>query len=147
MNNTYVADEYTSPSANEALNHARYTTFFGKDNFTNGANSVVSSLNDMRLFMQGLLAFEIVSEQSLALMLEHHTLNLFSNNDYGYGFTIVSDESDPFHHSGRHDGFVTFMYLNRIKDRQIVFLGNGGDATHNHQYVFDLINQSLDAAE
>lgn len=144
MTNTYVADEYTSPGFNDALNHAQFIKFFGQDNFTNGANGVVSSLNDMHLFIQGLLADEIVSQQSLALMLEHHTLQLFGVNDYGYGFAVVPGDSDPFFHSGRHDGFVTFMYLNRIKDRHIVFLGNGGDTTNNHDYLFDLINQSLD---
>ena len=147
MTNSYVADEYTTPLANDALNYAQYSNFHGRDNFTNGANAVVSSLNDMNRYMDGLLNFDIVSQESLDLMLEHHTLNLFDNADYGYGFILVSGVDDPFYHSGGHDGFKTFMYIDRVKNRQIVFLGNGGQATSNHGYLLDLINQSLDQAD
>ncbi len=146
MSNSYVTDESTTPRANDALNYANQTTFSGQDNFTNGANGVVSSVNDMQLFMRGLLAGEIVMAENLETMLEHHTLNLFAGADYGYGFLLDPTGKDAFQHTGGHDGFITIMSINRENNRLVVLLGNGGEATGNHGYLLSLISQSLDSA-
>lgn len=143
MNNTYVADEHSSIRSNDALNFAQFETFFDNyHNYTNGANGVVSSLVDLRLFMQGIVENQIVSEATLSLMLQPHTPELFGVNHYGYGFAVTGS-SNEFFHSGRYDGFVTYLYIDPDSDLQIVFLGNGGDSTVNHVNLFELIRSFI----
>ena len=139
MSDSYVADELSVIRANDALNFAQHETFFGIRNYINGANGAVSSLNDLHKLGQGILNHQLITEQTLTLMLQHHTKNLFGVNHYGYGFGVTESPTPIFFHSGRFDGFATYFYTDAANDRQIVFLGNGGDDTVNHTYLYELI--------
>ena len=77
MQHSYVADEFSIPMFNEALNFAQYATLFGRNFIATGSSGVVSSLDDMALFMDALLNEEIVKTETLDLMLQHYTLDLW----------------------------------------------------------------------
>ena len=139
MSDSYIADELSAIRVNDALNFAQFDTFFGIKNYINGANGAVSSLDDLQKLGLGILDHQLVTEQTLSLMLEHHTKNLFGVNHYGYGFGVTESATPEFFHSGRFDGFATYFYIDVANRRQIVFLGNGGDDTVNHSYLYELI--------
>ena len=145
MNHSYVADETTIPRDNDALNFAEFSTFAGNNNFTNGANGVVSSINDLEIFMSKLLSYQIVKEQTLELMLQHHTKSLpvLGGADYGYGWILDTSETDAFSHTGGHDGFRTWLLINRDQNLKLVILGNGGDLTGDHSFIAELIRPFL----
>ncbi|MEP7704143.1 serine hydrolase domain-containing protein [Paraglaciecola sp. 25GB23A] len=143
MNNSYVADETTSPRVNDALNFAQYTTFNGKNNFTNGANGIVSSINDLNIFISALLDGQIVKLETLNLMLVHHTPALLGEADYGYGWILAPEGSDAFSHTGGHDGFRTWLLINRDKNLRMIILGNGGDLTGDHEQLAKLMGPFL----
>jgi len=143
MNNSYVTDETTSPRVNDALNFAQYTTFKGKNNFTNGANGIVSSINDLNIFISALLDGQIVQLETLELMLEHHTPALLGGADYGYGWILAPEGSDAFSHTGGHDGFRTWLLINRDKNLRMMILGNGGDLTGDHEQLANLMGPFL----
>ncbi|PKF81345.1 hypothetical protein CW749_01515 [Vibrio sp. vnigr-6D03] len=143
MKNSYVADETTLPRANDALNFAQYTTFYGKNNFTNGANGIVSSINDLNIFISALLEGKVVQSETLELMLKHHTPNLIGGNDYGYGWILAPQGSDAFSHAGGHDGFRTWLLINRDKNIQVIILGNGGELTGDHGKLSKLMSSFL----
>ncbi|WP_167404831.1 serine hydrolase domain-containing protein [Vibrio penaeicida] len=143
MNSSYVADETTSPRANDALNFAQNTTFYGKNNFTNGANGIVSSINDLNIFISALLGGKVVQLETLELMLQHHTPNLLSGSDYGYGWMLAPQGSDAFSHAGGHDGFRTWLLINRDKNIQVIILGNGGELTGDHGKLSKLMSSFL----
>jgi CubicO group peptidase (beta-lactamase class C family) len=141
MNNSYVSDETTSTRVNDALNFAQYTTFKGKNNFTNGANGIVSSINDLTLFISALLNNQIVQKETFDLMIQHHTLAMSSigGANYGYGWILSPSGIDSFSHTGGHDGFRTWLLINRELNLQIIVLGNGGERTGDHNMIADLI--------
>ena len=141
MNHSYVADEYSTPLSNEARNYAKYTTLSGRKFYVTGASGVVSSLDDMKLFIGALLDGKIVKAETLELMLQHHTLDLLSGSDYGYGLMVDPTGMDAFAHTGGNDGFRTWMLINRDNNLRLVILGNGGDQTGNHNYLTGLIDQ------
>ncbi|WP_019027385.1 serine hydrolase domain-containing protein [Colwellia piezophila] len=143
MTNSYVTDETTSPKANDALNFAQYTRFNGKNNFTNGANGIVSSINDLNLFISSLLNDQIVKPETLELMLKHHTSSLLGEADYGYGWILAPEGSDAFSHTGGHDGFRTWLLINRDKNLRLIILGNGGDLTGDHGHLANLMQPFL----
>lgn len=143
MFNSYVTDETTTQRVNDALNFAQYSTFYGKNNFTNGANGIISSINDLNIFISALLDGKIVKLETLELMLQHHTPALISGNDYGYGWTLDPKGSDAFSHVGGHDGFRTWLLINREKNLRVIILGNGGDLTGDHGKLAKLMGSFL----
>lgn len=144
MGVSYVSDENTNPSPTQALNFAEYITFSGKNNYTNGANGVVSSINDLTRFIDGILNNKLVSEQSLETMIEHHSKQLFTNADYGYGWILSPLLTvDSFSHTGGHDGFRTWLVINRGEQFELIILGNGGDKTGDHGKIAELIQPFL----
>lgn len=143
MVNTYVIDESMQPRMNDALNFGTSSKLFDKDIYINGANGIVSSLNGMWLFTQGLMSNALITSETFSLMRQRHSEHLFNVNHYGYGFIVLSDSSEVIFHPGRFDGFVTYLYLDLHKNQQIVLLGNGGDSTNNHEYLFNLIMDAL----
>ncbi len=144
MINSYVADEHSVPLQNEALNYAELTTLDGIRFFVTGSSGVVSSLDDMALFMDALLSEGIVTTETLKVMRQPHTLDLLPGSDYGYGLLLDQSGKDAFAHSGGHDGFLTWMLVNRDTGIRLVILGNGGDRTANHGYLTRLIDQFYD---
>jgi CubicO group peptidase (beta-lactamase class C family) len=141
MHQSYVADEYSISMFNEALNFAEFSTLFSRKFYVTGASGVVSSLDDMTLFMDALLNEEIVNAETLDLMQQQHTPNLFLGSHYGYGLMVDTTGADAFAHRGRNDGFVTWMLVNRENRLRLVILGNGGAQTGNHNYLTGLIDQ------
>ncbi len=142
MSNSYVSDETTSPKDLDALNFAQYTTFHGKNNYTNGANGIVSSINDLNRFISALLDGQIVKLETLELMLKRHTASLLGDADYGYGW-ILNPGSNVFSHTGGHDGFKTWLLINRDKNSRMIILGNGGDLTGDHELITKLMDPFL----
>lgn len=141
MKHSYVADEFSLAMFNEALNFAEYSTLFGRNFFATGSSGVASSLDDMTLFMDALLNEKIVKTETLELMQQHYTLDLFLGSDYSYGLMVDPTGADAFAHAGRNDGFVTWMLINRENRLRLVILGNGGAQTGNHSYITGLIDQ------
>ena len=126
---------------NEALNFAEFSTLSGRNFFVTGASGVVSSLDDMTIFLDALLSEEIVKSETLELMQQQYTPNLFLGSDYGYGLMVDPTGADAFAHRGSNDGFVTWMLVNRENRLRLVILGNGGAQTGNHNYLTGLIDQ------
>jgi len=141
MTHSYAADELSIPLLNEALNYAEYTTLDGLNFHITGSSGVVSSLDDMAVFMDALLSDEIVTEETLNLMRQHHTLDLLPGFDYGYGLLLDPTGQNAFAHSGGNDGFLTWMLVNRDTGIRLVILGNGGAKTGNHSYITGLVDQ------
>jgi len=144
MENSYIADKQAIARPNTALNYAEFnlSNLEGVEFYITGSNAVVSSLNDLELFIAGILNNDIIKEETMALMLQHHSRNIevMGGNHYGYGWVLPpSDEEDAFMHTGGHDGFRTLFLINRTKKFSIVILGNGGDQTGNHNYLLELI--------
>lgn len=139
LDNTYVLDEYASSPANTALNYASSAKLYDREFYVTGSSSVVSSLNDMQLFMAALLEHRIVSEQSLQLMLVHHSVALFDGADYGYGLLLDPTGNDAFSHTGSNDGFKTRMLINNDSGFRFVIFTNGGDKTAVHNDIGELI--------
>ena len=144
MSQSYAADELSIPLQNEALNYAEYTTLDGLSFHITGSSGVVSSLDDMAIFMDAMLSDEIVTAESLNQMRQHHTLDLLPGSDYGYGLLLDPTGLDAFAHSGGNDGFLTWMLVNRDAGIRLVILGNGGSQTANHGYLTQLVNQFYD---
>jgi len=74
-------------------------------------------------------------------MQQHHSLDLLPGSDYGYGLLLDQTGADAFAHTGRNDGFVTWMLVNRDTGIRLVILGNGGAPTGNHGYLTRLVDQ------
>ena len=141
MKHSYVVDEFSIPMFNEALNFAEYSTLFGRNFYVTGSSGVVSSLDDMTLFMDALLSEKIVKTETLELMLQPYTLDLLLGSDYGYGWMVDPTGADAFAHAGRNDGFVSWMLINRENRLRLIILGNGGARAGNHDYLTGLIDQ------
>lgn len=141
MQHSYAADEFSIPMFNEALNFAEYSTFFGLNFFVTGSSGVVSSLDDMAIFMDALLNQEIVKAETLEIMQQHYTLDLLPGSDYGYGIMLDPTGVDAFAHSGGNDGIQAWMLVNRDTEIRLVILGNGGAQTGNHNYITGLVDQ------
>lgn len=144
MNQSYAADEYSIPLLNEALNYAEFSTLNGINFYITGSSGVVSSLDDMAIFMDALLHEGIVTTKTLELMQQHYTLDLLPGSDYGYGLLLDQSGGDAFAHTGGHDGFLTWMLVNRDTGIRLVILGNGGSQTANHGYLTQLVDQFYD---
>lgn len=144
MNHSYVADEHSIPLLNEALNYAEFSTFYGLSFYITGSSGVVSSLDDMSIFLEALLNERIVTAGTLGLMQTHHTLDLMPGSDYGYGLILDPTGIDAFAHTGGNDGFLTWMLVNRDTGIRLVILGNGGDQTANHDYLTQLVDNFYD---
>jgi len=144
MNQSYAADELSIPLPNEALNYAEFTTFSGLNFYITGSSGVVSSIDDMAIFMEALVNEEIVESATLELMQQHYSPQLVNGSDYGYGLMLDPTGADAFAHTGSHDGFLTWMLVNRDTGIRLVILGNGGSQTANHGYLTQLVDQFYD---
>ena len=148
MTNSYIADKQAIAKPNTALNYAKFnlSNLEGVEFYITGSNAMVSSLNDLHLIINGILNNEIVKEETMSLMLQHHSRNIeaMGGNHYGYGWMLPpSEDEDAFMHLGGHDGFRTLFVINRTKKFSIVILGNGGDKTGNHNYLLEFIGNFL----
>jgi len=127
MDNSYITNETTPLRVNDALNFADRDTYHGFKMYTYGSMAQVSSANDLNKFTLALKNHQVVSQQTLELMLEPHA-NLVNGGNYGYGFAI----SDSFEHSGLWDSFNTLLIFYPTRQIELIYLSNGGEITDKH---------------
>mgnify|MGYP000678131312 CR=1 FL=1 len=127
MVNSYITNEMTPLKNGDALNFADRNTYHGIKLYTYGSMAQVSSSDDLNLFAQALLNDEIISQETLALVLKTHS-TIEGVGGYGYGFQV----EDFFAHSGLWDSFNTLLIFFPDKQVEIIFLSNGGEATDKH---------------
>jgi len=127
MVNSYITNEYVDIKSGDARNFADRDTYHGIKLYTYGSMAQVSSTDDLNLFAQALLNGDIVTTDTLALMLEHHS-SLEGGGNYGYGFLV----GDSFSHSGLWDSFNTVITFYTSNQVEVIFLSNGGELTDKH---------------
>ncbi|WP_286263483.1 serine hydrolase domain-containing protein [Thalassotalea atypica] len=127
MVNSYITNELMPIKDGDALNFADRNTYHGIKLYTYGSMAQVSSSDDLNLFAQALLNDEIVSQETLALVLETHSI-IEGVGGYGYGFQV----EDFFAHSGLWDSFNTLLIFFPNEQLEIIFLSNGGEPTDKH---------------
>jgi CubicO group peptidase (beta-lactamase class C family) len=139
MNNSYIADEYSKSLESDALNYAEFATLKGQNVQTYGSSGQVSSLNDMALFVEALLNEKIVEKKTFALMTQKHSLNIFDDLAYGYGWLLVPKVAGIYAHGGSNDGFLTNIELKTNLGIHLVFLSNSGHIEEHFKYIGNLI--------
>jgi len=146
MNHTYILDENVEITEQTAMNHAVDHKIFGRDSFSYGSATQVSSMVDMQRFLLAFMMGEILQPETKALMMTTFTKgddSLF--NGTGYGIFYFSDEGEAVYgHTGGHDGFRTIYAINREKNAFIVILGNGGDNMPDYNYMTELAGEFLE---
>ncbi len=146
MSTTFVISE------NEHLgdNGENYALSFGTDikvkgfnSLIYGASGVASTTDDMLKFIDALLSYEIVSKETLDLMIQTQGSVPNIQTDYGLGWLtgtgnywhtgFITDVND-FWHSGGFDGYRTVLSINPDLDLQVIILTNGGDSTQENMW-------------
>ncbi len=143
MYDTYVLDDYSAIESPFALNYGKSLKMYNKtDYFSYGGASVVSTVNDMKRFIQGIIENNIISKKTFAIMRTPHTTDDRTNISYGYGLAVDPDGKDSFFHNGKNDGYRSMMFINRESSSGIVILGNGGDNI-DHFQILDLLTEFI----
>ena len=151
MFDTYILDDYSAIKNPFALNYGESLKLtYGKsnnmdhkrDSFSYGGSGVVSTVNDMQRFMQGIMDNNIISEQAFDMMRTPYVTDDRSKLSYGYGLAVDPDGKDAFFHSGKNDGYRSMMFINRENASGIIILGNGGDNI-DHFQILDLLNEFM----
>ena len=143
MFDTYVLDDYSAIKYPFALNYGKSLKMYNKtDYFSYGGASVVSTVNDMKRFMQGIMDNNIISEKTFDIMRKPHAANEVTKTVYGYGLAVDPDGKDSFFHNGKNDGYRSMMFINRENASGIIILGNGGDNI-DHFQILDLLNEFM----
>ncbi len=127
MTNSYITNELVNIKAGDALNFADRDTYHGIKLYTYGSMAQVSSAEDLNLFAQALLNHDIVTSETLTLMLQNHS-GIYNVGGYGYGFQV----GDSFSHTGLWDSFNTSITFYPNKHVEVIFLSNGGELTDQH---------------
>jgi len=141
MFDTYILDDYSVIKSPFALNYGKSIKIYDKkDYFSYGGASVVSTVQDMKLFMQGIINNQIISEGAFDIMRSPYVTDDRNRLSYGYGLAVDPDGKDAFFHSGKNDGYRSMMFINRENSSGVVILGNGGDNIE-HFHILDLLNE------
>ncbi|MCE7990988.1 MAG: beta-lactamase family protein [Roseivirga sp.] len=140
MTRSFVISEHQhlgDAGNNYALSFGNSLKVKGFNSLIYGASGVASTTNDLLLFMEALLSNELISQESLDLMIPSRGA-IPGIADYGLGWMTgtgqywhsadLTDNND-FWHSGGFDGYRTVLSFNPDLDLQVVILTNGGDAT------------------
>ena len=142
MKNTFVISENQhlgDLNDNYALNFANYLKVKGFNSLIYGASGIVSSSNDLNLFVEAILTHEIVTEESLQIMIQPAS-SISWLGDYGLGWILgtgsnywhqeanLTDVND-YWHIGGFDGYRSILYINPDLDLEVVILTNNGDAS------------------
>lgn len=144
MFDTYVINDYRAIEYLFALNYGKSLKMHNKtDDFSYGGASVVSTVNDMKLFIQGIMDNNIISEETFNIMRTGYVIDDRNNLSYGYGLAVDPNGKNSFFHSGKNDGYRTMMLINRENGSGIVILGNGGDNIE-HAQIFELITEFME---
>lgn len=141
MENTFVISENEhlgDHGENYALSFGTNKDVLGFNSLIYGASGVVSTSDDMLLFVNALLSNQLISEESLNLMTQ--TVGSLPNieTDYGLGWLtgtgnywhtdFITDPND-YWHSGGFDGYRTVLSINPTLNYEVIVLSNGGDDT------------------
>ena len=148
MNNTFVLNEnqhFGDLNDNYALNFGTEIKVKGFNSLIYGASGIVSSSNDLNLFVEALLGNNIIKEESLQTMLLPYS-SISWLGDYGLGWTLgtgtnywhqeanLTDIND-YWHIGGFDGYRSLLSINPDLNLEIVMLTNNGDASQETSYV------------
>lgn len=122
---------------NYALNFGNSIKVKGFDSLIYGASGIVSSVNDLNLFIEALLSYQIVSKQMLETMIQPRGA-LSGIADYGLGWMTgtgngywhqaanLTDVND-FWHIGGFDGYRTVISINPDMNLEFIILTNNGN--------------------
>ena len=145
MNNSFVIHENQhlgDLNNNFALNYATDIKVKGFDSLIYGSSGIVSSIHDLNLFVEALLSNEIVSQESLELMIQPLS-SIDWLGDYGLGWITGTGtdywhqqanltDSNDFWHIGGFDGYRTILSINPDLKLEVIILTNNGDTSQEH---------------
>lgn len=101
--------------------------------FAVGDGGVVSTIDDLFLYQQALLAHQIVSPSTLEMAFTDQTINGLG---YGFGWDVRRIQGlESNEHGGAQDGFSTLFTIVHDLDLTIIVLSN---ITFNEQFTIDL---------
>jgi CubicO group peptidase (beta-lactamase class C family) len=132
MHNSYVANEFHQVGEfgeNTALNNANTSDVLGFNSLIYGSAGIVSSIEDMSIFINAWLNNMLVPQDTKALMLQSHSF-IPGIGDYGYGWItdrgLHSYDTSDYWHTGGYDYYQTLLYFSPDHNLQVVALSNGG---------------------
>ena len=148
MNNTFVINENQQLgdlNDNYALNFGTEIKVKGFNSLIYGASGIVSSSNDLNLFVEALLDNKIIKDESLQTMVLPFS-SISWLGDYGLGWTLGTGtnywhqeanltDSNDYWHIGGFDGYRSMLSINPDLNLEIVMLTNNGDASQETSYV------------
>lgn len=142
MNNTFVISENEhlgNANDNYALNFGTEIKVKGFNSLIYGASGIVSSTNEMNLFVEAVLGNDIIREESLQTMVEPLS-SISWLGDYGLGWILGTGtnywhqeadltDSNDYWHIGGFDGYRSMLAFNPDLNLEVVILTNNGDAS------------------
>ncbi|MCW5518122.1 serine hydrolase domain-containing protein [Muriicola sp. Z0-33] len=146
MSNSFVIsenDHLGDLNNNYALSFGNSIKVLGFDSLIYGANGIVSSTYDLNLFVDALLNYSIISEESLNLITQ--VQGSLEEVDYGYGWmtgtgnyphTGIYNSPNDFWHTGGFDGYRSVLSINPDLDLQVILLTNNGSI--GYQKILDV---------
>jgi len=146
MSNSFVIsenDHLGDLNNNYALSFGNSIKVLGFDSLIYGANGIVSSTYDLNLFVDALLNYSIISEESLNLITQ--VQESLEEVDYGYGWmtgtgnyphTGIYNSPNDFWHTGGFDGYRSVLSINPDLDLQVILLTNNGSI--GYQKILDV---------
>lgn len=149
MTNTYLEHDKAGPLVNGygmTLGiHRDMTT----SNFATGLADcgLVSTANDLDVFMRGVQEGQIISNQSLRDMLQP-TNERGKGSEYGLGVELIDTEfGTGWGHTGAVPGFTSMMWMFPEQDASVVVLRNVYDRRGGIMSVIDALDTVVDDDE
>lgn len=160
MNSSYVVNEHRGMGdlgEDVALSMAQTKDVFviGRENETfnaliYGSSGIVTTVEDMNLFLQGLNEGLVVTADTLMQMIQ--PLSTLDNiGDYGLGWIIETTRNSnngkytsigDYWHSGGYGGYRTILSISPEMGLEVVILSNGGDVTQPHTWnILELVRK------
>lgn len=152
MQNSYIISEYRNMGdfgEDAALSLAETTNVFaiGRENETfnalmYGSSGLVSSVEDINLFLQALADGIVVSSDTLTQMIQPQSV-LDDIGAYGIGWITETGQynnsgkytsNGDYWHSGGYGGYRSILSVSPVNGLEVVVLTNGGDATQEHTW-------------
>lgn len=144
MDDTYIIDGQFPASIEDALNFAATIDVLGFDSQTHGSSGQVSSAEDLNLFVDALLNFELINEATFEVMIQRRAYLQDIDFHYSYGWLSHDTSNNLISHTGGFDGYQTLLHVDLENDIQVIMLTNGGAPTRELYYqVRDIANQFL----
>lgn len=129
MKGSYINDENQPIKYGDALNYARFRTYYGLVTYLKGSMAQVSSRDDFLNFFLAMRENKLISAQTLAEMSVARSFYPGNKVGYGYGFGV---SNDYISHQGEWDGFETEMAIKKAQDIAFVILTNSGSVGRGH---------------